>query len=72
MEKVDIVKVQNPDNFEPGVHHAVEQERTEKLLFECATQGEAIAWAKDHDYEINIHRERDRKPSDGHGRFRPQ
>jgi hypothetical protein len=70
--KVDIVKVKNPANVDPGVHHAVEQELTEKLLFECDTQREAISWATKNGYEINIHRERNRKPTDRHGRFRQQ
>lgn len=72
MEKVDIVKVNNPTNFDPGMHHAVEQEVTGKLLFECATQKEAISWATDKGYAINVHRERARLPGDGHGRFRQQ
>jgi hypothetical protein len=70
--KVDIVKVKNPSTWEPGLHHAVEQEVTEKLLFECGTQAEAILWAKKNGHEVNIHRERNRKPTDKHGRFRTQ
>lgn len=71
MARVDIVRVQNPENFDPPVHHAVEQEVTGTSLFECDTEGEAISWAKSNSYEINIHRERNRKPGDRHGRFRP-
>lgn len=72
MAKVDIVKVKNPSNWEPGIHHAVEQEGTERLLHECDTQAQAIAWATNQGYSINIHRERNRKPTDRHGRFRAQ
>lgn len=72
MKKVDIVKVKNPANWEPTVHHAVEEEKTERVLHECTTQHEAIAWAERNDYSINIHRERNRKPTDRHGRFRAQ
>ncbi|MDM3251826.1 MULTISPECIES: hypothetical protein [Enterobacteriaceae] len=71
-KKVDIVKVKNPSGWTPGIHHAVEEEKTEKLLYECDTQQQAIAWAKNKEYEINIHRERNRKPTDKHGRFRDQ
>jgi hypothetical protein len=70
--KVDIVRVNNPANWEPGTHHAVEEEGTERLLFESASQDEAISWAKQQGLEINIHRERNRKPGDRHGRFRAQ
>lgn len=70
--RVDIVKVKNPANWEPGEHHAVEEEKTERVLHECATQREAIAWAERNGYSINIHRERNRKPTDRHGRFRGQ
>jgi hypothetical protein len=72
MAKVDIVRVNSPAGWDPRVHHAVEEERTERVLHECDTQAEAIAWAKSRDYAINIHRERNRKPSDRHGRFRQQ
>jgi hypothetical protein len=73
MGRVDIVKVANPSNWEPGVHHAVEEERTERLLFECDTQSEAISLANHNGHSIiNIHRERNRKPTDRHGRFRKQ
>jgi hypothetical protein len=72
MGKVDIVKITNPSNWEPGVHHAVEEEGTERLLFECDTQKEAISWATLNRHSINIHRERNRKPTDRHGRFRKQ
>ncbi len=70
MAKVDIVKVKNPSNWDPAVHHAVEEEKTERVLHECGTQAEAIAWAVGKGYTVNIHRERVRKPSDRHGQFR--
>ena len=70
MAKVDIVKVKNPTNFDPQAHHAVEEEITEKVLHECGTQAEAMAWAVVKGYTINVHRERNRKPSDRHGQFR--
>ncbi len=70
MSKVDIVKVKNPNNWEPGIHHAVEEEKTERLLFECDTQADAISWANRNGHTVNIHRERNRKPTDRHGRFR--
>lgn len=72
MARVDIVKIKNPDDFDPPAHHAVEQEVSGNLLFECSTEREAIEWAKQQGYEINIHRERNRKPTDRHGRFRQQ
>jgi hypothetical protein len=48
----------------------VEEEKTEKLLFECATQKEAVDWAARNGFSINVHRERNRKPTDRHGQFR--
>ncbi len=70
MAKVDIVKVNSPEGWDPRVHHAVEEEHTQRLLHECGTQAEAIAWAKANGHTVNIHRERNRKPTDRHGRFR--
>jgi hypothetical protein len=70
MAKVDIVKVNSPAGWDPRVHHAVEEERTERVLYECDTQAQAIAWATGRNYTINIHRERNRKPTDRHGQFR--
>jgi hypothetical protein len=70
MKKVDIVKVKSPLGWTPNPHHAVEEETTGRLLFECSTQSEALVWAKSCGLTINIHRERNRKPSDQHGRFR--
>ncbi|WP_318366349.1 hypothetical protein [Enterobacter sp.] len=73
MAKVDIVQVNNGDKWEPETHYAVEEEKTAKLLHECDTQKKAIDWAKNHDHEVmNIHRVRNRKPGDQHGRFRAQ
>lgn len=72
MAKVDIVKVINPTSWTPSAHHAVEQEKTRIVLHECDTQSSAINWAKSNGYEINIHRERNRKDSDKHGQFRRQ
>lgn len=71
MARVDIVRVQNPENIDPPIHHAVEQEVSGTLLFECDTESQAISCAKSSGYEINIHRERNRKPGDKHGCFRP-
>jgi hypothetical protein len=68
--RVDIVKVNNPPGWTPNPHHAVEEEKTEKLLFECATQKEAVDWAARNGFSINVHRERNRKPTDRHGQFR--
>ena len=70
MAIVDIVKVKNPSNINPQIHHAVEEENTERVLHECDTQEQAIAWAKSQDHTIRIHRERVRKPSDRHGQYR--
>jgi hypothetical protein len=71
MARVDIVKVNSPADWTPRVHHAVEEERTEKLLYECDTQAEAIRWATLNGHTpVNIHRERNRKQSDRHGQFR--
>jgi len=68
--KVDIVKVINGPDYTPTVHHAVEQEGTGALLFECDTQEEAIEWAEEQNYDYSIHRERNRKPTDNHGQYR--
>ena len=70
MAKVDIVKVQNTANVDPQIHHAVEEEKTEKLLYECDTQKQALEWATSKGFTVNVHRERNRKPTDRHGRFR--
>ena len=69
-KKVDIVRVKNPVGWTPNPHHAVEEERTETLLFECDTQQQAISWAQSHGFAVNVHRERNRKPTDRHGQFR--
>ena len=71
-KKVDIIKVKNPVGWTPNPHHAVEEEGTEKLLFECSTQKEAENWALACGFSINIHRERNRKSTDKHGQFRKQ
>lgn len=71
-KKVDIVKVKSPAGWTPNIHNAVEEEKTENILHECDTQQQAIAWAENKGYEINIHRERNRKPADKHGQFRKQ
>lgn len=70
MSRVDIVQVNNGNHYVPDTHYAVEEERTERLLHECATQAETINWATRNGYTINIHRVRSRKPTDRHGRFR--
>lgn len=70
MEKVDIVRVKNPANFDPQTHHAVEEEKTERVLHECDTQKQALDWAASKGYTVNVHRERNRKPTDRHGQFR--
>lgn len=70
MAKVDIVRVINSSGWTPGSHHAVEEERTERLLYECDTQAQAIAWATANNFNVNVHRERNRKPTDRHGQFR--
>lgn len=72
MAKVDIVKVNSPVGWAPRTHHAVEQEKTEKVLYECDTQADAINWATRNGDTVNIHRERNRKPGDRHGQFRAQ
>ncbi|WP_257819155.1 hypothetical protein [Burkholderia glumae] len=69
-KKVDIVKVNNPAGWTPNPHHAVEEEKTERLLFECHTQAGARDWAARAGFSVNIHRERNRKPTDRHGQFR--
>ncbi len=71
-KKVDIVKVVNPAGWTPNPHHAVEEENTERLLFECHTQADAESWAKIAGFAVNLHRERNRKPADKHGQFRKQ
>ncbi|WP_442798050.1 hypothetical protein [Pantoea vagans] len=72
MSTVHIVKVISPEGWTPVSHHAVEEEGTEKLLFECSLQEEAIEWAKSKKYTYEIHRERNRKSTDKHGQFREQ
>lgn len=69
-KKVDVVKVKNGAGWTPGQHHAVEEEGTHKLLFECETQKEAIDWTVKCGFSINVHRERNRKPTDRHGQYR--
>jgi hypothetical protein len=61
-KKVDVVKVKNGAGWTPGQHHAVEEEGTHKLLFECETQKKAIDWTVKCGFSINVHRERNRKP----------
>lgn len=70
MAKVDIVKVNSPAGWNPRLHHVVEEERTERVLHECDTQAQAISWAKENGNAVNVHRERNRKPTDRHGQFR--
>lgn len=72
MSTVHIVKVKSPEGWTPGSHHAVEEEGTGKLLFECSLQQEAIEWAESNEYTYEIHRERNRKLTDKHGQFREQ
>jgi len=72
MPKVHIVKVNSPSGWTPNTHHAVEEEGTGRLLFECGTQQDAINWTIRCGFMYEIHRERNRKPTDKHGQFRPQ
>ena len=62
---VSIIKVDN-------AKHAVVEEGSEEILYECGTQQEAIEWATDRGYTINIHRERNRTEFNRHGQFRQQ
>ncbi|MFJ5468300.1 hypothetical protein ACIPSG_21780, partial [Pectobacterium sp. CHL-2024] len=61
MANVDIVKVDNGENWDPKIHYAVEEEKNGKVLFESDTQKEAIDWATDKNHTVNIHRVRNRK-----------
>ena len=72
IKKVHIIKVNNPAGWTPNSHHAVEEEDTARLMFECGTQQEAISWAILCGFTYEIHRERNRKPTDQHGQFRQQ
>lgn len=38
MAKVDVVKVNSSKEWTPSIHHAVEEEVTEKILFTSDTQ----------------------------------
>jgi hypothetical protein len=69
-KRVDIVRVNNPVGYAPNQHHAVEEERTENLLYECHTQREAEDWALRCGFTVNVHRERNRRSTDKHGQFR--
>jgi hypothetical protein len=69
-KKVDVVKVKSPVGWTPNPHHAVEEEKTENILFECHTQEDAKNWALKCGFAINVHRERNRKQTDKHGQFR--
>jgi hypothetical protein len=40
-------------------------------LHETDTQADAIAWAARNGHTVKVHRERNRKPSDKHGQYRP-
>lgn len=62
-KRVDIVRLPDGD-------HAVREEKTGHILFRCSTQAEARKWALSCDFEINIHRERNRDSDDEHGQFR--
>lgn len=68
MASVDIVKIKAFN----GQYHAVEQEGTQSLLKTFDTQAEAINWARSNGHTINVHRERNMKPSDRHGQYRHQ
>lgn len=68
MATVHIVKI----NSESDSYHIVEEECTGDTLHECDTQKEAIDWAEKNDHTYQIHRERNRKPTDEHGQFRTQ
>ncbi|GKX45200.1 hypothetical protein SOASR015_42340 [Pectobacterium carotovorum subsp. carotovorum] len=68
MANVHIVKI----NSGSDSYHVVEEENGGGFLFECDTQKDAIDWAEDNEHTYEIHRERNRKPSDQHGQFRAQ
>lgn len=48
------------------------RKNTSRVFFECDTQEEAIDWAVLCGFTYEIHRERNRKPTDKHGQFRRQ
>ncbi|HBR1985034.1 TPA: hypothetical protein ACM6YZ_004153 [Escherichia coli] len=72
MSTVDIVKVNNGEEWEPKTHYAVEEEKTGNILFESDTQKEAIDWAQAEGHTVKIHRVRNRERKDKHGQYRPK
>ncbi|EHW7738398.1 hypothetical protein HVV99_23985 (plasmid) [Escherichia coli] len=72
MSTVDIVKVNNGEEWEPKTHYAVEEEKTGNILFESNTQKEAIDWAQAKGHTVKIHRVRNRESKDKHGQYRPK
>ena len=72
MSTVDIVKVNNGEEWEPKTRYAVEEEKTGNILFESDTQKEAIDWAQAKGHTVKIHRVRNRESKDKHGQYRPK
>ncbi|MEI7174741.1 hypothetical protein [Pectobacterium carotovorum] len=70
MANVDIVQVENGEEWDPKTHYAVEVEVTGKILFESRTQKEAIDWAESKNHTVKIHRVRNREDKDQHGQYR--
>jgi hypothetical protein len=66
MREVDIVRIKAVN----GQYHAVEEDHTQIILHTCETQADAISWARINGRKINIHRERNMKPTDKHGQYR--
>lgn len=67
-KKVHIVKIKSGSSE----YHIVEEENSGKFLFKCDTQKQGIDWAISCGFTYEIHRERNKKPSDQHGQFRTQ
>ncbi|WP_152605867.1 hypothetical protein [Dickeya undicola] len=67
-KNVHIVKIKDGSDS----YHIVEEENSGKFLFKCDTQKQGIDWAISCGFTYEIHRERNKKPSDQHGQFRDQ
>ena len=74
MADVSIVQVNCGDDWEPSIYYQVvtevEDDEVGEVLFESKTQKEAIDWAKNSSYTVNIHRVRKRSNGDQYGRYR--
>jgi len=74
MADVSIVQVDCGDDWDPSFYYQVvteiEGDDVGEVLFQSKTQKEAIDWAEDLDYTVNIHRVRKRSEGDQYGQYR--